>query len=101
MLPWKHTGPPPLLFSMAYDPAIFQRTMKSLLRGISKVIVYLDDILVSGSSEIEHLQTLVQTMLRLEQVDMSLKKSKFTFLMNSVKYLGNCISADGIRPSPE
>ena len=49
----------------------------------------------------EHLQTLEQVMTRLEQAGMRLKKSKCAFLMNSVEYLGHCISADSIRPSPE
>ena len=90
-----------LPFGVASAPAIFQRTIESLLQGISNISVYIDDILVSGSSEMEHLQTLEQVMTRLEQAGMRLKKSKCAFLMNSVEYLGHCISADGIRPSPE
>ena len=39
-------------------------------------------------------------MTRLEQAGMRLKKSKCAFLINSVEYLGHCISADSIRPSP-
>ena len=90
-----------LPFGVTSAPAIFQRTIDSLLKGISNISVYIDDILVSGSPEMEHLQTLEQVMTRLEQAGMRLKKSKCTFLMNSVEYLGHCISGDGIRPSPE
>ena len=32
-------------------PAIFQHTMENILQGIPDVLVYLDDILVAGSSE--------------------------------------------------
>ena len=90
-----------LPFGVASAPAIIQRTIESLLQGISNISVYINDILVSGSSEMEHLQTLKQVMTRLEQAGMQVKKSKCAFLMNSVEYLGHCISADGIRPSPE
>ena len=90
-----------LPFGVASAPAIFQWTIESMLQGISNISVYIDDILVPGSSEMEYLQTLEQVMTRLEQAGMRLKKSKCAFLMNSVEYLGHCISADGIRPSPE
>ena len=90
-----------LPFGVASAPAIFQRSIESQLQGISNISVYIDDILVSGSVEMEHLQTLEQVMTKLEQAGMRLKKSKCAFLMNSVEYLGHCISADGIRPFPE
>ena len=87
-----------LPFGVASAPAIFQRTIESLLQGVSNISVYIDDIL---ASEMEHLQTLEQVITRLEQAGMQLKKSKCTFLMNSMEYLDHCISVDGIRPSPE
>ena len=46
-----------LPFGVASAPSIFQRTMENLLRGIPKVCVYLDDILITGATEIEHLNT--------------------------------------------
>ena len=47
-----------LPFGVASLPAIFQRTMDTLLQGIEGVSVYLDDILVTGPTEEEHLKTL-------------------------------------------
>ena len=46
-----------LLFGISCAPGIFQRDMDCLLKGIPGVVVYLDDILVIGSSE-EHLSSL-------------------------------------------
>jgi hypothetical protein len=43
-----------LAFGISPAPAIFQRTMDSLFQGFSKVCMYIDDILVSGSTEEEH-----------------------------------------------
>ncbi len=37
-----------LVFGVASSPAIFQRTMGTLLQGIPYVAVYLDDILITG-----------------------------------------------------
>ena len=45
-----------LPFGIASAPAIFQHTIKSILRGIPQVCVYLDVILVTGKTEAEHLQ---------------------------------------------
>ena len=70
--------------------------MENLLRDISNVVVYLDDILVSGSTEAEHLHTLDRVMSHLEEHGLHLKLSNCVFMAPSVEYLGHHISADGI-----
>lgn len=47
-----------LPFGIASTPSIFQRVMEDLLRGIPKVSIYLDDVLVAGVDKQDHLQTL-------------------------------------------
>ena len=47
-----------LPFGVASAPAIFQRTMDIILQGLSGVICYIDDILITGSSDKEHLANL-------------------------------------------
>lgn len=40
-----------LPFGIASAPAIFQKTMDTILQGIPHVICYIDDILVTGASQ--------------------------------------------------
>ena len=86
-----------LTFGVAAAPAIFQRTVESLLGDLSHVCVYLDDILVLGESETAHLQSLSRLLERLESAGVRLKQEKYSFMLPEVEYLGHSISAQGIR----
>ena len=56
-----------LPFGISSAPGIFQRVIESVLRGIPRVVAYLDDILVSGATQDEHLSTLETVFDRLEE----------------------------------
>ena len=43
-----------LPFGVASAPAVFQRAMDSILQGMSHVICYIDDILITGATISEH-----------------------------------------------
>ena len=47
-----------LPFGVSSAPGIFQRAMDDLLQGMGHIGGYMDDILVTGESEQEHLQNL-------------------------------------------
>ena len=73
--------------------------MESLLSGLPNVCVYIDDILVSGTTEEDHLHNLDSVLTRLESAGLTLKKSKCTFRASSVEYLGHVIDAQGLHPA--
>ena len=89
-----------LPFGVASAPAIFQRTMEATLQGLPMVCVYLDDVLVSGKTQEEHLSNLNEVLTRLESAGLRLKGKKCTFCKPRVTYLGHIISANGLKPSP-
>ena len=90
-----------LPFGVASAPAIFQRTMEATLQGLPMVCVYLDDILVSGKTQQEHLANLHEVLTHLESAGLRLKREKCSFCQPEVTYLGHIICADGLKPSPK
>ena len=90
-----------LPFGVASAPAIFQQAMESIRQGIEHVTLYIDDILVTGRTEAEHLQDLAEVLSRLEKAGIRLKKDKCAFMLKSVEYLGHIISAEGLHPTTE
>ena len=79
-------------------PGIFQRVIESILQGIDGVVVYLDDILITGSSEESHLKTLDEVLSRLDKAGLRARRSKCVFMRPSVTYLGHHIDADRLHP---
>ena len=69
-----------LPFGISSAPGIFQRVMENLLRGIPKVVVYLDDILITGSDDAEHLDHLSEVLSRMLQAGLRLRKDKCEFM---------------------
>ena len=63
--------------------------------------MYLDDILITGSTEQEHLQTLEIVLTRLENAGLRLKRSKCVLMSLSVVYLGHTIDQHGLHPTAE
>ena len=88
-----------LPFGVASAPSIFQRTMDNLLQGIPGVCVYIDDILISGSNDEEHLEHLDKVLRRLAEAGMRLKPAKCAYLLPSVDYLDHTICAEGLHTS--
>ena len=88
-----------LPFGVASAPSIFQRVMDTLLQGIPGVCVYIDDILITGKNNEEHLANLAGVLNRLSESGVRLKREKCSFLLPSVEYLGHVISAEGLKTS--
>ena len=88
-----------LPFGIASAPGIFQRVIDSLLQGIPGVVAYLDDILVTGTSDTEHLESLKEVLKRLSEAGLRLNRKKCQFLAPEVTYLGYRIDSEGLHPT--
>ena len=88
-------------FGISAAPAIFQKNIETVLQGIPKTSVYIDDILVTGKNHAEHLKNLESVLSRLRGSGLRLKRNKCSFMKSSVTYLGHVIDSQGVHPSPE
>ena len=73
-----YTGLP---YRISSSPGIFQWIMENLLVDITCMFVRLDDILVCGKNDIEHLRNLQDVLKWLSNVGLRLKKKVFPWYL--------------------
>ena len=86
-----------LRFGVSSSPAIFQRVIDNVLQRIPYVCAYLDDILVTGRTNEEHLHNLDKVLSRLATAGMRLNVDKCTYMAPDVTYLGYRIDKEGLH----
>ena len=87
-----------LPFGVSTAPSIFQRCIDTILQGLSGVISFIDDILLTGRTEEEHIQNLDAALQRLEEVGFILKQIKCSFMQREIDFLGYHLDEDGRHP---
>ncbi|GFR18545.1 retrovirus-related Pol polyprotein from transposon 17.6 [Trichonephila clavata] len=77
--------------------------METVLNGLTPeaCLVYLDDIIIVGKGFEEHLSNLRRVFEKLKEAKLKLNPSKCNLFRHEVNYLGNIISADGVRTDPQ
>ena len=88
---------------MTNSPAVFQRLMELALGSLQWHIclIYLDDVLVFGSTFEEHMERVETVLSRIKEAGLKLKPDKCHLLQTSVNFLGHTISSYGVLPNPE
>ena len=86
-----------LVYGVSSGPGFFQREMEKILQGLEGVIVFLDDILISGT-DIKQLYNRTDVVLnRLRDCGLTLSKSKCSFFNDKVKFLGYSLDENGLK----
>lgn len=88
-----------LLFGVNCAPELFQNLMESILAGCKNTVVFIDDIMVFGSTEEEHDAALKATLRALDQHGVLLNDHKCQFKQQQTVFLGHNLSAEGIAPA--
>ena len=61
-----------LLYGISSAPGIFQRTMENLVQGIPGVVVYIEDALITGPTNEEHLKSLEEGLKHTKEAGLKL-----------------------------
>jgi hypothetical protein len=87
-----------LPYGVVSAPDIFQRMMEGLLHGIPHVGVLLVNVLITGTTEEEHLMNIEAVLKCLSDAGLRLRASKWQFMKPSLVCLGHHIDAKGFHP---
>ena len=89
-------------FGLCSAPGTFQRCMELIFWDLQwqTLLIYLDDLIVLGSSMEENLSRLDEVLGRLEAAGLKLKPSKCQILQREVLFLGHIVSELGAQPNP-
>ena len=90
-----------LPFGITSAPEHFQRRMFDILTGLEGVVCMVDDVLVHGRTIEEHDERLDKVLKRLQEAGLTLNKQKCRFSQSQVKFLGQVVDREGIRPDPD
>ncbi|XP_039306745.1 uncharacterized protein K02A2.6-like [Solenopsis invicta] len=90
-----------LMYGTASAPAIWQREIENILRDIPGVLVFLDDIKVTGPNDDMHLRRLEQVLLRLADKNIRINEEKYEFFKDSIDYCEYKIDKHGIHKTAE
>ena len=90
-----------LPYGVASAPALFQETMDKILNGLDHVGCILDDIIITGVDDDEHLHNLEAVLQRLNDMNVKLNVSKCYFMKDEVEYFVFRVTKAGIEPSEQ
>ena len=90
-----------LTYGIASAPAKFQKAMEQIFSDMPQVQIFLDDILVTGTSDQIHLETLAKVFQRLREYGLRVKRTKCSFMKEKVAYLGHTIDRNGLHMTQE
>lgn len=90
-------------FGLKNAPSTFQRLMDEILKGyINNIcLVYMDDIIIFGTSLEEHLQNIKLIFQRLRDTNLKVQVDKCEFLRKEIDFLGHLVTQEGIKPNPK
>ncbi|CAH8602890.1 unnamed protein product [Schistosoma mattheei] len=87
-------------FGLTNAAQTFQRFIDQVVRGLTGVHAYIDDILVASATREEHLQHLRQLFTKLQEHGVTINVEKCEFGKESLQFLGHMINSHGIMPVP-
>lgn len=88
-------------YGLASNRGYFQSMMGKLLISIPRVKVFINDIVITGKDEAEHLENLHTIFDKLREAGLKVRKDKCEFLQDRISCLRHIIDKNGIHVSKE
>ena len=89
-----------MLYGVKPASGIFQRFIENKLSNIPCTVVKIDDILITGKNDEEHLKNIEKVLEILNELGATVNKNKCLFFANEIEYIGFLIDKNGIRVNP-
>lgn len=86
-----------LPFGLKNGPKVFQKVIEGILKGLSGVFTYIDDIVVCGVTREEHNLNLVKVLERLMEHHVRINFEKSIFCSDQIEILGHIIKKNKIE----
>ncbi|GFS81697.1 retrovirus-related Pol polyprotein from transposon 17.6 [Trichonephila clavipes] len=89
-------------FGLCNSPSVFQRFINHVFRDLLKegiVIIYMDDIIIPSSDELDGLNRLTRVLKTASEYGLELNLKKLNFLKSKIEFLGHIIEKGTIKPS--
>ncbi|XP_021379798.1 uncharacterized protein K02A2.6-like [Mizuhopecten yessoensis] len=90
-----------LVFGIASAPANWQRTMEQVLQGIPGVQCIIDDMIITGRTDDEHLRNLAEVLGRLEKYGLHANIDKCNIFKEKIEFCGHVIDGEGLHKTQD
>ncbi|KAI2646321.1 hypothetical protein H4Q32_029921 [Labeo rohita] len=85
-------------FRISSAPEVFHRAMEHLTEGIDGVHVYVDDIVLWGSTIEQHNKRLMEVLQRVQNYGLKLNKDECQFGAKEITFLGDKLTEGSVEP---
>ena len=75
--------------------------MYDILSGLKGIVCLIDDALVCGKTQQEHDENLTAALQCIQEAGLTLNREKCVFNKRAIKFLGQVVDSNGIKPDPE
>ena len=94
-------------FGISPAPEVFQMKLHQNLEGLPGIFTIADDILITGQgdtvqeADADHDRNLTKFLSHCREKNIKLKKEKFKYKCKEVKFMGHCLTNEGLKPDPQ
>ena len=83
------------------EPEVFQRKNDQLFGDIEEVSIIFDDIIIAAEVNEDDDRILRKVLQRARETNVRFNNDKIQYKVSEVKFVGNIVSAEGLKPDPE